>query len=102
MENERDSLVGCQCVEDDEKGAADGVDEDRLPLRVAVPTRVRHRVRNRMDVALLAARLARAQHVETDARHHGRQPGREVLHFVDVGASQPEPGVLNGVVGLAR
>jgi hypothetical protein len=51
---------------------------------------------------LLAARLARAQHVEGDARDHGPQPGTEVVDVGGVGAAEPQPRLLHGVVGLAQ
>ena len=48
------------------------------------------------------ARLARAQHVEADARDDGRQPAAEVLDAARVGAAEAQPGLLHGVVGLAH
>jgi hypothetical protein len=53
----------------------------------------------RADV-VLAARAARAQHVEADARDDRRQPAAEVRDAVGMRALQPEPGLLDGVLGL--
>ena len=49
---------------------------------------------------LLAPGLARAQHVQADARHHRRQPAAEVVDRAAVGSAEPQPGLLNGVVRL--
>jgi hypothetical protein len=51
---------------------------------------------------LLAARLARAQHVEADARDHGGQPAAEVLHVAGLGAAHFQPRFLHGVLRFAR
>ena len=51
---------------------------------------------------LLAARLARAQHVEADAADDRGQPGADVVDFRGVGTAQPQPRLLNGVVGLGH
>jgi hypothetical protein len=44
--------------------------------------------------------VAQAQHVPTDPGDHRGQPASEVLHGVAVGAIEPQPGLLDGVVGL--
>jgi hypothetical protein len=51
--------------------------------------------------ALLAPRLAGAQHVQANPRDDRRQPSREVLDAAHVGAAHAQPGFLDGVVGLA-
>src|SRR5262249_34219613 len=51
---------------------------------------------------LLAPRPARAQHVQAHAPDNGCQPGAEVLDGTSVGAAEPQPGFLDGVVGLAE
>jgi hypothetical protein len=50
---------------------------------------------------LLAARPARAQHVERDAPDDRRQPGAQILDLAPTGAAQPDPRLLHRVVGLA-
>jgi hypothetical protein len=51
---------------------------------------------------LLAPRSARAEHVQRHAGDDCRQPAAEVPDFARVGAAEPQPGVLDGVVGLAE
>ena len=51
---------------------------------------------------LLAARLARPQHVEAHARDDRRQPAAEALDTRVARAAQSQPRFLNGVVHLAR
>src|SRR5918999_5980254 len=51
---------------------------------------------------LLTPRLARAQHVETQACDDCRQPSRKVLDAAGVGAAEPEPGFLDGVLRLTQ
>jgi hypothetical protein len=50
---------------------------------------------------LLAPRFARAEHVQRYACDDRGQPAAEVLDLARVGAAEPQPGVLDGVVGLA-
>ena len=50
---------------------------------------------------LLAPRFARAQHVEADAGDHRRQPAAEIFDRRSIGAAQPQPGFLHGIVDLA-
>ena len=50
----------------------------------------------------LAPHAARAQHVQADPRDDGGQPAAEVLDLVRVGAAEPQPGLLHGVVGLGH
>jgi hypothetical protein len=37
----------------------------------------------------------------SETRATGRQPATEVLHLARVGAAEPQPGFLDGVVCLA-
>jgi hypothetical protein len=50
---------------------------------------------------LLAARSARAQHVERHPGDDGRQPRAQVLDLVGLRPAEAQPGLLDGVVGLA-
>jgi hypothetical protein len=67
------------------------------PVR-AVDDRFRHVDAQR----LLASRPARAEHVQRDTRDDGRQPAAEVLDLVVVGAAEPQPRFLDGVVRLGE
>ena len=51
---------------------------------------------------LLAPRLARAQRVEADAGDHRGQPAAEIVDAGGIGAAQPQPGFLHGIIRLAR
>jgi hypothetical protein len=50
----------------------------------------------------LASRLARAEHVQRHAGDNRRQPAAEVLDLARVDAAEPQPSVLDGVLGLAQ
>jgi hypothetical protein len=50
---------------------------------------------------LLRTGAAGAHHVQTKARDDGGQPAAQVVDVADVGAVHPQPGFLDGVVGLA-
>jgi hypothetical protein len=49
-----------------------------------------------------SSRLARAEHVEADPRHHPRQPAAQVLDAAGVGAAEAKPRLLHGVVRLTH
>ena len=49
-----------------------------------------------------AARPARSQHVEADTPDDRRQPRAQVVDIAPVGAAEPEPGLLDRVVGLGQ
>jgi hypothetical protein len=51
---------------------------------------------------LLPPRAARSQHVQRDAGHDRRQPAAEVLDVAAVGPGQPQPRLLDGVLGITR
>ena len=51
---------------------------------------------------ILPARPPRAQDVQAHPGHHGRQPAAEVLDVGRVGPAQPQPRLLQRVVGLAQ
>jgi hypothetical protein len=51
---------------------------------------------------LLAPWLARLQHIQGHLRDGRRQPAAQVLDIAGVGAAEPEPGFLNGILGFAQ
>ncbi len=100
MQHEREALGGLERVEHHQEREADRVGEQQLLFGVGRVPAVRAR---RLAVErLLAARLARAQHVQAYARDDGRQPALQVVDAAAVGAAEPEPGLLDRVLGLAE
>ena len=49
---------------------------------------------------LFAPPVARSQDVQADAGDDRRQPAAEVVDLARVGAADPQPGLLDGVVSL--
>jgi hypothetical protein len=90
-----------QRLEHDEQGEADGVDEQGLVLGVDAVCGVDDRVRQVCIEWLLTSRPVCAEHVERHAPDHGDKPGFEILDLVGVRAAEPDPRLLDGVVGLA-
>jgi hypothetical protein len=79
-----------------------GHGEQRLVLGVGAVGAVDDRVRQAGVEGLLAARLAGAEHVERHASDGGDEPGFELVAPAGVRAAEPDPRLLDGVVGLAR
>ena len=104
VEDERHPLGRRQCLENNEQGDADRVGQQQLPLGLgplvdaSAVARARNQIARLTLGGLLAPRLARAQHVQADARHHGRQPAAEVVDRAAVGPAEPQPRLLNRVV----
>ena len=102
MQNERQPLRRAQRFEHHEQRQTDRVREQRLVLRAGAVGGVDHRVWETDVHRLLISDVARAQHVQGDARDDGGQPRAEVLDFACVSTAHPKPGVLDGIVGLAE
>jgi hypothetical protein len=102
VQDEREPLGRFQRLEDHEQRQADGVGQERLVLGVGAVGAVDDRLRHAHIEGFLAPRSARAQHVQRDARDHGRQPSAEVFHLVRVDPAEAQPRLLDGVVGLAQ
>ena len=102
MKDVGEPLCRRQRLEHDEQREADGVGEQRLVLGVDPVGGVDDRVGNVHVERLLASRPARAEHVQRDACDDGSQPGAEVLDLACVGAAEPQPSVLDGVVSFAE
>ena len=71
-------------------------------LRIGAVRGIDDRVGDVDGERLLAACSAGAQHVQRHARDDSREPAAQVLDFARVRATQPQPGLLNGVVGFAQ
>jgi hypothetical protein len=100
VQHEREPFGRGQRVQHHEQGQADRVGEHRLVLGVG-PACVRL-VDSRQAHRLFPPRHARVQHVEGDPSHDRGQPAAQILHLVGTGTAEPEPGLLHGVVRLAR
>ena len=103
VQHEREPFGRAERVEHDLQRDPDGVRQQRLVLGVGPGhRRADERLRNEGVQRLLAARPARAEHVQADPRDDRRQPRVEAVDLRRVGAPQPQPGLLHGVVGLAQ
>jgi len=71
-------------------------------LRVAALGGVDDRVRNVHVERLLAPGSAGAEYVQRDSCNNRGKPAAKILDLAGVGAAEPQPGVLDGVVGLAE
>ena len=100
MEDEGEPFGGGQRVEHDEKGQPDRVREQCLFLGLSRAVLADDGVGQVLLEELLAASVARAEHVQANARHDRRQPAVHVVDVVRPGPVDPQPGVLQGVVGL--
>jgi hypothetical protein len=94
--------AGSKRFEHDQQRQADRVGEQRLMLGVGAVGGVDDRVGHVHVERLLAPRSTRAEHVQRHACDDRCQPGAGVFDLAGVGAAEPQPGVLDGVVGLAE
>lgn len=108
MQDEADALGRSERLEDDEQRETDRLGEQRFLLGIeaaALACRACDRLGYVRVKALIervfAARIARAQHVQADACDDRGEPSAEVFDAAGVGATQLEPGFLNGVVCFA-
>jgi hypothetical protein len=102
VQDERQPLVRRQRVEHDQQGQADRVGQQRLLLGLGFPLLADDRVGQVHGEWLLAPVVAGTQHVQADAGHDHCQPPAEVLDVFGTRSAQPQPGVLNRIVGLAE
>lgn len=102
VQHEGDSLGGSQRVEYQEQRGADRVGQERVVFGVGPVRRARDRIGQMGTQRLLASRRARTQHVEAHPRDDRCKPSTQVLDAADVGAAEPEPGFLGGIVRLAE
>ncbi len=102
MQYEREPLGGRQRFEDHEQGETDRVGRERFVLGVDPFFAAGDRLGHVRAQGLFAPRRARAQQVEAHPRDDCREPSAEVLDAARVGAAEAYPGLLHGVVCLAR
>ena len=102
VQHEREPLGGSQRFEHHEQRETDRVGQQRFVLGVDPVLAAHDRLGHVRVQRLLAPRLARAQHVQAHPRDDRRQPSAQVLDAAGVGAAEPQPGFLHGVVRLAQ
>jgi hypothetical protein len=100
VEHEGQALGRAEGVEDDQQGGPDALGQQRLLLGtggapVAGPGG------QGVVQRLLTPRPPGPQQVEADPGDHGGEPAAEVADAGRVGAAEAQPGLLDGVVGLA-
>ncbi len=102
VEDEREALGRRQRLEHDEQREPERVREDRCLLGIDLVVQAHDRLRQPAADVFLSPRTAGSQHVEADAADDGRQPAAEVRDGRRIGAAEPQPRLLHGVVGLAQ
>ncbi len=101
MENEGESLRRRELLQDHQQRESDRVGDESGVFGIALVGGSDDRVGHVDGVeVLLATGLSRAEHVEADPGDDGRQPAAEVLDVVDVGSLEPDPRLLEGIVGV--
>ncbi len=101
VEHERQPLGGRQRLEHDEKGQPDGVGHDGVALWALVDGAGHDRLREPAPGVVLASLLARPKHVQADPPDHDREPATQIIGASRVAPVEPDPCLLDGVVGLA-
>ena len=110
MEHEGESLRRLQGLQHHEERESDRVRDDRIGLRIPVGPGDHGfgHVRGVLGIlikGLLPARSPRPQQVQAHtrrARDDGREPGAQVLDVADIGPSEPNPALLDRILGFAR
>jgi hypothetical protein len=85
-----------------EQREPDGVGEHRFLLGVGFGVEADDRFGEPAADVVLLARAARPQDVEADAADDGGEPAAEVGDRLGVGTAQSQPGLLEGVIGVAE
>ena len=102
VQHERQPLGRCERLEHHEQRQPHRVGQQRLVLGLGPVVAADDRVGHADVQRLLAPRPARAQHVEAHPRDDRRQPRAQVLDFARVRSAEPQPALLDRVVGLAQ
>jgi hypothetical protein len=104
VQHERQPLGRRQRLQHHQQRQPDPLGQQRFLLRVGLVLAADDRVgqvHGRVQ-RLLAPLPARAQHVQAHPRDHPGQPAAEVVDAAGVGAAEPQPALLDGVVGLGE
>ena len=103
VKDERKALGGIEAVENDEQSEADGIGHDGFLFGIDFfrDYGYRRRIGGRSGERFFAARIARAEHIETDACDDGGQPAAEIVDGGGVGTAETQPGFLHRIIGFA-
>jgi len=102
VQHEREPLGGSQRFENHEQREPDRLGQERLVLGVEVVSAAHDGVGHVRAQGLLAPGRTRAQYVQAHPGDDRRQPSAQVLDPAGVGAVEPEPNFLDGVVRLGQ
>ena len=102
VEHEGHAFGRRERVEDDEHREPDRIAEQRLLLGIGSRLRAHDRIGDVGFERRLAPGLPRSEHVQGDPSDDSRQPGTQVVDVARVRAAQPDPRLLDGVVGLGQ
>jgi hypothetical protein len=102
VQDERESLGRAEGVEHHEQRQSDRVGEQRLVLRAYGPVRHEEGVGPVEAVRRLPRRASAPQRVQAQAGHDRGQPAAQVVDPVGVAAAQPDPRLLDGVLGVVE
>jgi hypothetical protein len=100
VQDEREPLRRSQRLKDHKQRQTDRVGQEGFLLRVDLVLGAHDRIGQAHLQGLLSAGRAGVQHVEAHPGDHRRQPSPEVLDAARVGAAEPQPRFLDGVVRL--
>ena len=101
VQHERQSLGRGQRVQHDQQRQPDRVGEQRLVLGIGAFVDADDRLRQPVARRVFRARAAGAEHVDADPPDHGRQKPADVLDRLRARAADPQPRLLDGILGLA-
>ncbi len=100
VQDEGEALSGSEGVEHDHQRRADRVGQQGPGFWVGDVVPANRRPGGGVGPGLLAASPAGAQHLQAFPGDHSGQPSGEVVDIGGVGATEPQPRVLHGVVCL--
>jgi len=102
VQDEGEPLRRRQGLEHDEQREPDTLCEQGLLLGIVGVVGAQDRLGQPRAGVLLGTGATRSKRVEADPADDGRQPAAEVVDPFGVGAAQPQPGLLDGVLGLGH
>ena len=105
VQDEREPLGGSQRVQHHHQRGTDRIGQQRLVLRAGLAGRPEARVKlgrlgRQRPSQLLPPGPAGLQHVQADPGHDRSQPPGRILHLTTVGTADPQPRLLQRVLGI--